>query len=141
MLSPPGGMESESVACAPAAVSDAAAVAERRASGRIRAALHAKLTGVGSGGTLSCTATDIGAGGMYVRAPASSGLAVGQRYEVLLSERSAEASQLAKLMGEGCYATVVRTDRPASPGGDIVGGGLRFDRPLVFWESPAIPPG
>ena len=141
MLSPPGEMESGSGACTPVVTEDAVAVAERRASGRIRAALPTTLTGMGLGGILRCTATDIGAGGMYVRAPASSGLAVGQRYEVLLSERGVEASQLAKLMGEGCYATVVRTDRPSSSEGDVMGGGLRFDQPLVFWESPAIAPG
>ena len=132
--------ESKSVICTPVAADEAILVEERRASGRIHAKLPANLNGVGLTGTLRCTATDIGAGGMYVRAPAASGLAVGQRYEVMPSGPEAETSQLARFIGEGCYATVVRTERLTNPGEPVVGGGLRFDQPLVMGDlPPALP--
>lgn len=138
MLTPTREAEVGSVICTPVGPDEDIAVEERRASGRIHAQLPANLNGFGSTEALRCTATDIGAGGMYVRAPAAAGLAVGQRYEVELSGSGAEASQLARFIGEGCYATVVRTERLAVPGEPVVGGGLRFDQPLVFEDLPQV---
>ena len=140
MLVTPPQAESGSAASAPVVTDGATTVDERRASGRIRATLPTKLNGFGLVGTLSCTAIDFGAGGMYVRAPASSGLAVGQRYEVVPSKQDAEGGELAKFVGEGCYATVVRTERAVGAEAPQVGAGLRFDQPLVFWGLPPGPP-
>ncbi|MBU0717120.1 MAG: PilZ domain-containing protein [Planctomycetes bacterium] len=110
---------------------------ERRAWGRIRAELPTKLVGSGRAEPLRCRVLDVGAGGVFVQAAADTAVDVGQRYEVVLAGESAESSELARFLGNACYATVVRTVRRA--GGDTgrIGAGLRFDRPLVFWNSRA----
>ncbi len=110
------------------------AVEERRASGRIRTELSAQLVRIGATRTVQATATDIGAGGLFVRVPGVSEVVVGQRYEVVLSDEGAEALELSRFMGEGCFATVVRTERLAADRQFAVGAGLRFDHPLMFWE-------
>ena len=108
---------------------------ERRASGRIRAELVTQLVCVGAARTVQATATDIGAGGLFVQVPTESELAVGQRYEVVLTDEREEVAELSRFIGEGRFATVVRTERIAEESPTTVGAGLRFDHPLVFWES------
>ena len=104
-----------------------AVVEERRSSGRIRAELAAQLVCVGATRTVQATATDIGAGGLFVQAPTESELAVGQRYEVVLTDEREEVAELSRFIGEGRFATVVRTERLAAESPSALGAGLRFD--------------
>ncbi len=104
---------------------------ERRASLRHPRKLKALLLGRGLDDGLMCQTTNISEGGICVQVPESSGLTVGQRYEVLLTEES-EAPDLACFLTGGCYATVVRTARGAAPAPGALGAGLRFDQPLYF---------
>ena len=104
---------------------------EKRASERNRKTLTARLIDVHGAAQLRCSADNISEGGFYVCAPESCGLAVGQRFEVMLSDeaRSGEPDNMA---GEGCYATVVRTERLAHDPDKMIGAGLRFDQPLLL---------
>jgi len=95
---------------------------ERRSTPRLRKRLTAKVIGVGAAEVFRCTTEDISENGLYVQVPLASGLRVGQRYEVVLSDDA----------NEGHYATVVRTEPIAKGPTPIVGAGLRFDQPLFF---------
>jgi hypothetical protein len=83
---------------------------------------------------LRCRADNVSRGGLHGSAPVGFGLAVGQRFEVLIGPEC--DSDFAGLFGEGHYATVVRTEILLSPHSgvdhDQVGFGLRFDMPLVW---------
>lgn len=77
---------------------------------------------------------NLGEGGLHVTAPVGYGFAVGQRYEVLVGAEESHDGQT-DLVGEGHYATVVRTKFLTGEGqhGDgHVGIGLRFDHPVVL---------
>ena len=104
---------------------------ERRTSERNCRKLVARLAGLRGRAEVRCPAENISENGMYVRVPMGCGLAVGERYEVALAEESSP-SQSDNLIGEGCYATVVRTERLERESGDLVGAGLRFDQPLFL---------
>ncbi len=111
---------------------------EHRTTGRIRAEMAAALVGVGSPKVCRCTATNIGSGGLFVQVPASAGLAVGQRFEVVLAEDRNGASELMKYLGEACFATVVRTEQLRRGENSMMGAGLRFDHPLIFWPAATV---
>lgn len=104
---------------------------DRRASMRHPRKLKAILLGRGLDDGLTCMTTDISEGGICVQVSDTSGLTVGQRYEVLLSEES-DAPDLACFLCGGCFATVVRTERGAVASPGALGAGLRFDQPLYF---------
>ena len=104
---------------------------ERRTSERVSLKVPVNLLGLGSTSAVPCTVSDVSAGGLFVHVPMSSGLEVGQRYEVKVPAREAP-SQLAGLAREGAYATVVRTKRLAQTPTPLVGAAIRFDHPLLF---------
>ena len=95
---------------------------ERRSTPRLRKRLTAKVIGVGAAEVFRCTTEDISENGLYVQVPLASGLRVGQRCEVVLSDDANESH----------YATVVRTEPIAKGPTPVVGAGLRFDQPLFF---------
>ena len=68
---------------------------------------------------------------MLVSAPIGFGVAVGQRYELLLSDDES-GGPAADLMGEGHYVTVVRTQVELNGSEDHVGVGLRFDQSIIL---------
>jgi hypothetical protein len=104
---------------------------ERRASGRVYARLAAELSAHCESDVLACEAVDIGEGGICVEVPVSSGIMVGQRFEVVVRDDSGLGG-LAQLFVDGIYATVVRTTvQPGADGPGIIAG-LRFDQPLIF---------
>jgi hypothetical protein len=106
-------------------------VEDRRNGERLRRTLPLKLSGLGWTKCQACVAEDIGEGGLYLRLPAAAGLTVGQRCELLVPEKLAP-QQLSNLAGETVYATVVRTELLAEGAKQLVGAGLRFDRPLFL---------
>jgi hypothetical protein len=77
------------------------------------------------------TADDLGEGGLHLTAPIGYGFAVGQRYEVLVGDAGADEHG-PNMVGEGHYATVVRTRFLNDGTSDQVGIGLRFDHPVVL---------
>jgi len=79
---------------------------------------------------LRCRLHDASEAGVYVSAPIGFGLAVGQRFEVLLGVDAANEPN-PRLLSPGPYATVVRTRVDVGSGGDSVGVALRFDRPAM----------
>jgi hypothetical protein len=95
---------------------------ERRAVPRVRKRVTAKVLGVGAAEVFRCTTDDISENGLYVQLPLSSGLRVGQRCEIVLTDDA----------GEGHYATVVRTEPIPQGPTPLVGAGLRFDQPLFL---------
>ena len=95
---------------------------ERRSTPRFPRRVTAKVIGVGAAEVFRCTTEDISENGLYVQVPLASGLRVGQRCEVMLSDDG----------GESHYATVVRTEPIAKAPNPIVGAGLRFDQPLFL---------
>ena len=115
----------------PPAPTTTALAENRRTAERVRKSLSVKLTGMGWTKGQSCVAEDIGEGGIYVRLPANSGLSVGQRCALMFPE-GLTPPQLSTLAGETVYATVVRTELLAEGAKQLVGAGLRFDRPLFL---------
>ena len=85
-----------------------------------------------SGAELLCRQADnIGEGGLHLTAPVGHGLAVGQRYEICIGPESG-VEAVRKPVGEGHYATVVRTQMSIGGHADHVKVGFRFDQPLVL---------
>ncbi len=76
---------------------------------------------------------NISEGGLRVTVPVGFGLAVGQRYEVLLRREDSD-DETDDVVAEGHYGTVVRTELQLGGDGenDRVGIGLRFDTPIVL---------
>lgn len=120
-----GAVQDTPIAVAPVPHSE-----ERRASQRTPKNLMASVQSLGRGEVYNGPADDVSEGGLYVRVPLSQGLAVGQRCEVRLSDPAGSA-QLG-LAGEGCYATVVRTEVITSGSQKLLGAGMRFDQPLFL---------
>ncbi len=112
-------------------VGTGSAVGERREGVRREAGFWAGLITLDGREVLRCRADNISEGGMHVSAPIGYGFAVGQRYEVLVGRGDSEAQQNS-FLGEGHYATVVRTEFLIDDDGDAVGVGLRFDQLLVL---------
>jgi hypothetical protein len=112
--------------------SGASAVAdERRSSQRIDREIGLTLTSVGSTEARLCSSSNISEGGLSVQVPPEYGLSVGQRCEVMFaSEGESKAPQ--NLAGEMRYATVVRTEVVTGSARQMIGAGLRFDRPLFL---------
>ena len=106
------------------------AVQERRSGVRRQAGLWASLIALDGREIIRCPADNVAEGGMHLTSPVGYGLAVGQRYEILLG-REEEDGRQSNLLGEGHYVTVVRT-RFLIGESDRVGVGLRFDQPLVL---------
>ena len=113
------------------------AIDERRASGRIHARVLVKLIGFGRTDSMSCEAVNVGEGGFCVDGPDASGLSVGDRYEVVLQDDTG-MNELASLLSDGVYATVVRTTAAPTMDGVGVRAGLRFDQPLMFGGFPSV---
>ena len=80
-----------------------------------------------------CPADNISDGGLRLTVPVGFGLAVGQRHEVQLCQPDTEGESC-NLVGEGHYATVVRTEIMLGGEGkeDRVGVSLCFDTPIVM---------
>jgi hypothetical protein len=77
---------------------------------------------------ISCFSDNISESGMHVTVPVGYGLAVGQRYELLVAAPGASVGLGPLLVGPGKYATVVRTQMQVGEGRDWIGVGLRFDQ-------------
>ncbi|MCC7291616.1 MAG: PilZ domain-containing protein [Phycisphaerales bacterium] len=67
--------------------------------------------------------------GLHVTVPVGYGLAVGQRYEVVLRDSNSPPSVR---IDEGLYATVVRTQMRTETERNAIGVGLRLDQPLFL---------
>ena len=93
--------------------------------------LTTKLVPFGSAPMICGTAADISEAGLFLHVPAACGVTVGQRYELLLSEQTADDNE-PEVMSAGCYATVVRTAPLRQEGGPALGVGMRFDQPLYL---------
>ena len=119
------------VSAEPVVSGTSAVVEERRASQRIRKNMPMKLAEMGCMETHHCTIENISEGGLCVRVPANASPAVGQRCE-LSFPHEAGSLQLSGLVGETCYATVVRTELLTDGARQVIGAGLRFDRPLFL---------
>ncbi|MGB0717257.1 MAG: hypothetical protein ACPGXK_15370, partial [Phycisphaerae bacterium] len=93
----------------------------------------ARLIGWGAVDPIQCTVQEVGEGGIQVMASTPGSLTVGSRVEIVI-EPSGDAHGLGDLLGEGCYATVIRTERANIPGTEDAGmsAGLRFDQPLML---------
>ncbi len=72
---------------------------------------------------------DLSETGVFVSAPIGYGMAVGQRFEILLGDATANEPN-PRLLGRGQYATVVRTRLDVGEDGDWVGVALEFDQPV-----------
>ena len=101
---------------------------ERRSSPRIVAGVSALLRSLDGEDVLACAMVDLGQGGLHLHAPLDLGLAVGQRYQVVITDVPDEAA-MPDLCGEEHYVTVLRTEPRTD---DRVGVGMRFDQPLFF---------
>ena len=108
----------------------AVALGERRTSARQPRRAYACLLSLIGCNVVRCCTHNLSETGVYVSAPIGYGLAVGQRYEVLLSEGDSHEPN-PRLMSRGRCATVVRTRLEVGPDGDSVGVALRFDRPIA----------
>ena len=108
----------------------AVALGERRSSPRQSCVRDVCLLSLRGYEILHCRLHDLSASGLYVSAPIGYGLAVGQRFEVLLGD-GAGPRPSPRLMSGGHRASVVRTRMALSPGGDSIGVGLRFEQPVA----------
>lgn len=107
------------------------AVGERREGVRREAGFWAGLVTLAGSEVLRCKPDNVSEGGLHLTAPVGYGFAVGQRYEVLVG-RGEGSTEQGGFLGEGHYATVVRTEFLINDQGDGVGVGLRFDQPVVL---------
>lgn len=119
------------VALAEPQAGDGSAAQDQRATPRDLRTFAAKLIALGSAVPIECFTDNVSESGFYLRTAADSGLAVGQRFEVALSERG-DSSEAENLAGDGCYATVVRTDQLAGDPTPQIGAAFRFDQPLFL---------
>ncbi|HUU85897.1 MAG TPA: hypothetical protein VM243_20555 [Phycisphaerae bacterium] len=108
-----------------------AAVGERRDGIRRDTGFWAGLVTLDGCEVLRSKADNICEGGLHLTAPVGFGFAVGQRYEVLVGQGE-DCREQANLLGEGHYATIVRTEFVMNDDGDRVGIGLRFDQPVIL---------
>ena len=104
---------------------------DRRGGPRREGDYWASLLSLDGREVISCQLNNMCEGGLHFTAPVGYGFAVGQRYELLVGERDV-AGLDHKLVGEGHYATIVRTEFLIGDQGDQVGVGLRFDQPIVL---------
>ena len=111
--------------------SAAAGEDDRRLGPRREGGYWASLLSLDGEEVIRCCPDNLGEGGMHFTAPVGYGFAVGQRYELLVGEDDGAGSQR-RVVGEGHYATVVRTRFLMDEPGDQVAVGLRFDQPVVL---------
>lgn len=104
---------------------------DRRIDLRERRMLWAGLVALDGAEMIRCTTDNIGPGGMHVTVPVGYGFAVGQRYEVLLSD-DCEFARDGDEFDDGHYATVVRTQIATDLPTGKVSVGLRFDTPIII---------
>lgn len=92
----------------------------------------AMLLGWGGTDAIRCTVREVGESGIQVVASEPHALTVGSRFEIQV-EREDDPHGLADLLGDCCYATVIRTERVQGEGNGEPGisAGLRFDQPLM----------
>lgn len=105
-------------------------VSERRDGDRQPLTLNACLIPPGSEDDIFCTTDDVGELGMHVTVPVGYGMAVGQRYRLLLAQPGSTIGMGPLLPTEGISATVVRAELQRDTG--RIGVGLRFDQPLLM---------
>jgi len=109
--------------------SDAATIVEdRRSDAHQPSGLRACLLSPRGYEVLRCRTRDLSGDSICLSAPIGYGLAVGQRFEVLLTDKDVELPDVLR-MERGLYATVVRTRVDVGPDGDWVDVALRFDEP------------
>ncbi len=106
----------------------AGAVQERREGERFGKKTGAHLVGWDGANPIPCTVRNVGEAGAFVCASDAPELCVGRRYELVI-DASHDAQGLGNVIGEGCYATVIRTEIIE---GEKIGAGLRFDQPLML---------
>jgi hypothetical protein len=104
---------------------------DRRLGPRCEGGYWASLLSLDGEEVIRCRPDNMGEGGLHFTAPVGYGFAVGQRYELLVGEAD-ESGAERSVVGEGHYATVVRTKFLMAESSDQVGVGLRFDQPLVL---------
>lgn len=108
-------------------------IGERRRCPRIPLPVSATLRTLAGAEITGRQVDNISEGGFRLTVPVGFGVAVGQRYEVLLcrDDHDGEANDC---IGEGHYATAVRTEIMLADDGnkDRVGVALRFDTPVVL---------
>ena len=103
---------------------------ERRQGRREAMMLRGQLLRLGDAAPIRCQIDNVGEGGLHVVAPVGYGFAVGQRYEVLMTDIDPALLDSGP-EAAGHYATVVRTEMCVGAPDDHVGVGLRFDQPLL----------
>jgi len=106
-------------------------VCERRENARTAVELNACLVPLSGAAAIRCRTDNVAEGGMHVTVPVGYGVAVGQRYELLLAAPGASVGMGPLVTNAGSYATVVRTRLYIDPAGDRVGVGMRFDQPIA----------
>ncbi len=108
---------------------DAAVLDERRCDDRVSRELRVTLIRE-DGSRIGPYPTDnLSESGLHVTVPVGYGLAVGQRYEVVLRDSNSPPSLR---IDEGLYATVVRTQMRTDAERNAIGVGLRLDQPLFL---------
>ena len=131
MLPTPHPTDTQTATIDPTKADAATVLEERRGSTRVQEELSAQLIGLGCTRAVSCAIQNMAEGGVYVLAPAESGLGVGRRYEVVLNDETVPAPLAGAMIG-GCYATVVRTELLLDAPERLIGAGMRFDQPLML---------
>ena len=108
-------------------------IEERRRCPRAPLPVSAALRTLAGGEIPARPADNVSESGLRLTVPVGFGLAVGQRYEVLL-RRDGPDGKSRDLVGEGHYATVVRTEilLHGKADDDRVGVGFRFDSPIAL---------
>lgn len=109
-------------------------IEERRQSRRASPPVCAALRSLAGVEIPASPADNISEDGLRLTVPVGFGVAVGQRYEVVL-QREDPAGTHRDLIVDGHYATVVRTEillRDRDHGHDRIGVGFRFDAPIVL---------
>lgn len=91
------------------------------------------LIDLGGQSVLRCKTDNVGDAGLHAHAPIGFGLAVGQRYELKMTQNTARAvlgPHPAKSLG---YGTVIRTEMKLGSGAsDRIGFAIRFDTPQLL---------
>jgi hypothetical protein len=103
---------------------------DRRESARRPHRLRTCLMPLRGTDDISCLSDDVSVQGMHVTVPVGYGLAVGQRFELLVAAPGASVGLGPLLVGPGRFATVVRTRLQVGESDGWVGVGLRFDQPI-----------
>ena len=114
-----------------AAGASAEVLEERRLSSRAQPDLNVTLVRDDGARIGPYRADDVSTEGVHLTLPVGYGLAVGQRYELLIEQGESRASGVPAEVGP--YATVVRTQLLAAAERGRIGVGLRLDQPLYMF--------